>query len=78
MSTETKVISWGRCEITFTTLDTAAKTITIPVPKEGSTQLEVQEGDVQRAVEEGGRVIAVRRQPNGYTLSFQVFYNFQA
>lgn len=72
---ETKILSWGGNLLTFTTLGSNPESIEIPVPKEGSTQLEVQKGDIQKATVEGGKAIALRQQANGYTLSFQLYYD---
>lgn len=60
-------LTWGKCTITY---KVGSKTATIQ-PKIDSTKLTSSEGAKQEAKIEGGEVIAVRRDRDSYTLTWQ-------
>lgn len=59
-------LTWGKCTITYK-VGTKSYTAT---PKQGSTKLNVSEGNAVEAKIEGGETIAVRRDNDSYTLEW--------
>lgn len=64
-------MAWGKCTINVTGADTNNSSTTASVvPADGTTTLNVTEGDKTEAKEEGGGVVAVKYAKNTYELQF--------
>lgn len=70
-------LSWGKCRIDMINSVSGAPDsgdwTTLPTPKEGTTSLDQQEGEVTEAKEEGGAVVDRRVGTPTGVLTFQLF-----
>lgn len=71
------VLSWGKPCIEIAALNAVSgepeNWQTLTIPKDGTTTLEVTEGDKTEAIEEGGGIVDTYQKKNKYKLSFELF-----
>lgn len=74
------VLSWGKCLLEHVVSEGgepkgagSAVWKALPTPKEGTTKVTANAGDVKEAKEEGGGLVDVRYSANTYTLEFDLY-----